>query len=116
MEIGAYLNAWSTGCKPNGIALKVLEFKPTRYDGSKYERMAAILEPKYENLSIFHMRGGNWQILEDELVSNRPPHDDIKDALASAIEIAIKPTMNLSRNKDQSSNVIYHPRFGGRAF
>ena len=62
------------------------------------------------------MRGGNWQVLEDELVSSRPPHDDVKDALASAIEIAIKPTMKLGRKPDEQSNVIYHPRFGGRAF
>ncbi len=102
--------------KPNGIALKVEEFRPTRYDGSKEERLSAILEPRYDNLSIYHMRGGNWQILEDELVSSRPPHDDVKDALASAIEIAIKPTMNLGRKHSEQSNVIYHPRFGGRAF
>lgn len=102
--------------KPNGIALKIEEFRPTRYDGSKEERLAAILEPRYDNLSIYHCRGGNWQVLEDELVSNRPPHDDVKDALASAIEIAIKPTMNLGRTRSETNNVIYHPRFGGRAF
>jgi len=102
--------------KPNGIALKVEEFRPTRYDGSKDERIAAILEPKYDNLSIYHMRGGNWQILEDELVSAKPPHDDVKDALASAIEIAVKPSMHLGFNRAAENNVIYHPRFGGRAF
>ena len=104
--------------KPNGIALKVLEFRPTRYDGSKDERISAILEPRDDNLSIFHMRGGNWQVLEDELVSSKPPHDDVKDALASAIEILIKPSMNIGMNKhrEANSNVIYHPRFGGRAF
>jgi len=102
--------------KPNGISLKVEEYRPTRYDGSKEERMAAILEPRYDNLSVFHGRGGNWQILEDELVSSKPPHDDVKDALASAIEIAIKPTKNLGRNRAEESNVYYHPRFGGRAF
>jgi phage terminase large subunit-like protein len=102
--------------KPNGIALKVEEYRPTRYDGSKEERLAAILEPRYDNLSIYHMRGGNWQVLEDELVSNRPPHDDVKDALASAIEIAVKPTVHLGRKDTAVGNVVYHPRFGGRAF
>lgn len=103
--------------KPNGIALKIEEFRPTRYDGSKEERLAAILEPRYDNLMIYHMRGGNWQVLEDELVSSRPPHDDVKDALASAIDIAVKPTMNLNRRSTQAiGNVVYHPRFGGRAF
>jgi phage terminase large subunit-like protein len=102
--------------KPNGIALKVEEFRPTRYDGSKEERIASILEPRYDNLMIYHMRGGNWQVLEDELVSSRPPHDDVKDALASAIEIAVKPTMHLGRTVAANDNVLYHPRFGGRAF
>jgi len=78
--------------------------------------MAAILEPRYDNLQVFHRRGGSWQELEDELVSSNPPHDDIKDALASAMEIAIKPTMHLGLNVQKQSNVVYHPRFGGRAF
>jgi len=101
--------------KPNGIALKIEEHSPTRHEGSKEERMAAILEPRYDNLMMYHRRGGNWQVLEDELVSSKPPHDDVKDALASAIEIAVKPTMRLTRHT-QESNVLYHPRFGGRAF
>jgi len=103
--------------KPNGIALKIEEFRPTRYDGNKEERLAAILEPRYDNLMIYHMRGGNWQVLEDELVSSKPPHDDIKDALASAIDIAVKPTSNLNRQRSATvGNIVYHPRFGGRAF
>lgn len=102
--------------KPNGIALKVEEFRPTRYDGNKEERISSILEPRYDNLSIYHMRGGNWQVLEDELVSSKPPHDDVKDALASAIEIVIAPTRHLGSNFIREDNVIYHPRFGGRAF
>lgn len=102
--------------KPNGIALKVEEFRPNRYDGSKEERMVALLEPRYDNMQMFHRRGGNWQVLEDELISSRPPHDDVKDALASAIEIAVKPTANYGRTLTANDNVAYHPRFGGRAF
>lgn len=103
--------------KPNGIALKIDEHKPNRHEGNKEERMAAILEPRYDNLMVYHKRGGNWQLLEEELVSNAPAHDDIKDALASAIEIAVKPTQQLGTNRLQKEgNVVYHPRFGGRAF
>jgi phage terminase large subunit-like protein len=101
--------------KPNGIALKIEEHRPNRYQGSKEERMAAILEPRYDNLMVYHERGGNFQILEDELVTTNPAHDDCKDALASAIEIAIKPT-KIFHNVNKESNVHYHPRFGGRAF
>jgi len=102
--------------KPNGISLKIEEFRPNRHEGSKEERMAAVLEPRYDNLSVWHRRGGNWQLLEEELVSNAPPHDDIKDALASAISIAVRPSAFQGSNMIRESNVVYHPRFGGRAF
>lgn len=100
--------------KPNGLMLKVEEHKPTRHQGTKEERMAAILEPRYDNLSIYHYRGGNCQLLEEELVTNNPPHDDIKDALASCIETAVKPSTNSSNKK--MNNVVYHARFGGVSF
>ncbi len=64
------------------------EFRPTRSLGDKYERVAAVLEPKYDNMQIWHYKGGNCQSLEEELVMAHPPHDDIKDALANAISIA----------------------------
>lgn len=100
--------------KPNGLMLKVEEHKPTRHQGTKEERMAAILEPRYDNLSIYHYRGGNCQLLEEELVTNNPPHDDIKDALASCIETAVKPSSNNANKK--MNNVVYHARFGGVSF
>lgn len=101
--------------KPNGLMLKVEEFRPTRHQGSKEERIAAILEPRYDNLSIYHYKGGNCQILEEELVTNNPPHDDIKDALAACIETAVRPTSN-SLNRKTNSNVVYNTRFGGVGF
>ncbi len=101
--------------KPNGIMLKVEEFRPTRHQGSKEERIAAILEPRYDNLSIYHYKGGNCQLLEEELVTNNPPHDDIKDALASCIETAVKPSSNAITRKN-NSNIIYNTRFGGVNF
>jgi phage terminase large subunit-like protein len=97
---------------PHGLMIKVEEVKPTRHEGSKIERMEAILVPRYENQQVFHYRGGNTQVLEDELVSNNPPHDDVKDALATAIEGAVRPTGSFSHR--QEGNVHYHPRFGGR--
>lgn len=101
--------------KPNGIVLQIEEYRPTRYEGSKEERMGAVLEPRYDNLQVYHYKGGNCQLLEDELVSNHPPHDDIKDALANAISIAVKPTRRGSR-QTEDSNIVWHPRFGGRSF
>jgi hypothetical protein len=102
--------------RPNGVSLKIEEHRPHRYMGSKEERIQAILEPRYENLMVYHSRGGNWQILEDELLSSNSSHDDVKDALAAAIEIAVKPSSHMTRNMADAGNVVYHPRFGGRAF
>ena len=99
--------------RPQGLALSVEEHRPTRHQGSKEERMAAILEPRYSNGNVWHYRGGNCQTLEDELVLAFPPHDDVKDALASAIEIAIPPMA--TRMTQRRENVIYHSRFGGVA-
>lgn len=100
--------------KPNGIMLSIIETKPNRHGGSKEERMMAILEPVYSNMAVWHYRGGNCQILEDELVALYPPHDDVKDALSSAIEHIAAPSSMKSRDElIRTSNVVYHPKFGG---
>ena len=98
--------------KPYGLSLKIEEFSPSRYQGSKAERIAAVLEPRYENQSIWHYKGGNCQTLEEELMLDNPPHDDVKDALASAIEIAVPPKPQLLGNGNITP-INYHPKFGG---
>lgn len=106
----------SSYLSPNGIALSIDEHKPTRHMGSKEERMQAILEPRYDNQTIWHFPGGECQTLEDELVLSNPPHDDVKDALASVVEIAIPPIhMGRMHRNDKDNNVIYNQRFGGVA-
>jgi ribosomal protein L14 len=97
----------------DGLYLSVDENSPTRKSGSKEERIAAILEPRYENLGIWHYKGGNCEILEEELVLAHPPHDDIKDALAAVVEIAIPPLNRNSSFLKQEQRVSYHPKFGG---
>lgn len=98
--------------KPNGIPLSIDEFRPTRNLGDKNERINAVLEPKYDNLQVWHYRGGNCQSLEEELVMQHPPHDDIKDALSSAIEIAVIPKQRYN-GFSLGSNLYTHSRFGG---
>lgn len=97
--------------KPNGLSLSIDEHRPTRTQGSKEERMKATLEPRYDNLSIWHYRSGACQVLEEELTQAHPPHDDVKDALTSAIDIAVPPVGH--KNRVRRNNVIYHSRFGG---
>lgn len=100
--------------RKDGLRLKVEEFRPSKQLGSKEERIAAVLEHRYENLDVWHFEGGWTNILEDELIMARPPHDDMKDALASAVSIAIKPTRT-SRDKisDFMSTSGPKSRFGG---
>jgi phage terminase large subunit-like protein len=100
--------------KPSGIALSIDEHNPNRHQGDKEERMSAILEPKYDNMQIWHYRGGNCQSLEEELIMRHPPHDDIKDALSNAIHISVIPRQRL--NSSLGSNIITHARFGGVAY
>lgn len=101
--------------KKNGLSLKVDEYRPSRSEGNKEERIAATLEPRYDNLGVFHYRGGNCSLLEEEMTMRHPPHDDIKDALCAAIDVSAPPTHSRSRMKAKS-NVIYNSRFGGVQF
>ena len=91
--------------KQHGLSLSVEEYRPNKHQGSKEERIASILEPRYDNLQIWHYRGGNIQTLEEELMSRNPPHDDIKDALASAVDMAVKPARQVNRTKTQ--NIVW---------
>jgi hypothetical protein len=102
---------------PYGMSLVVDEFTPTRHMGSKEERIAATLEPKYDNMQVWHYKGGETAALEDELVMAKPPHDDLKDALTAAIDIAIPPRSMRARSLNPDSRkVVYNKRFGGVAF
>jgi len=97
--------------REKGIYFSIDEFNPTRHMGSKEERILNILLPRYESLAIYHYQGGNTAVLEDELTSHHPAHDDTIDALASAIDVAVKPIASRRRN---TSNVIYsNKKFGG---
>lgn len=89
-----------------------IEKKPSV--GDKQIRIMSTLEPRYAEGKILHYRGGNCQILEDELVATKPPHDDVSDALASVCEIALAPS-RARRNQGNVSQIKYHPRFGGVA-
>lgn len=102
--------------KEEGLSLTIDEHRPTRNEGTKAERIAAALEHKYDNLAMWHYKGGYTDMLEEELVLARPPHDDIKDALACAVEIAIKPKRSFGDETLRSNVVSFHPRFGGVSF
>jgi len=101
--------------RPNGLSLVIDEYRPTQRQGSKEERILAILEPKYANRQVWHYLGGNCQALEEELVYTNPPHDDIKDALASAIDFAVPPINMFFTPTESQYQYEFHSKFGGVA-
>ena len=101
--------------REQGLRLSIDEYRPTRKEGNKEERIASVLEHRYDNQSIWHFKGGYIDALEEELILSRPAHDDLKDSLASAVEICVKPIK--SRERDSYSNVVpINNRFGGISF
>lgn len=98
--------------RPYGLALSIDEFNPHSKQGSKEERMQAILNPRYENMQIWHYKGGNCQILEEELVLQNPAHDDVKDTLAITIDVCTAPTFQITSSKPAFEGK-FNTRFGG---
>ena len=101
--------------KDNGDRVVTYGKPRGRSDGSKEERWALILEPKYEAKQVYHVRCMHIHEAENQLKKARPKHDDIKDAITLAFENAKKPT-GRSGNRvgfgkgQQTAN----SRFGGR--
>lgn len=109
------VNAVKGFLKEDGLRLPIDEYRPSRAEGSKEERIAAALEHLYDNLQVWHHEGGWTEVLEEELVLARPAHDDCKDALASAVEIAVSPAKSsASKVKDFFNSNKPKSRFGGR--
>jgi hypothetical protein len=100
--------------RAEGLSISIDEYRPQKNEGSKVERMAATLEPRYENMSVWHFKGGYTDVLEEELIQARPAHDDVKNALADAIDISVKPKAAYSEARQ---NVVqFNSRFGGVQF
>lgn len=107
------VNAIKDYVKKDGLRLSVDEFRPSKSEGSKEERIAAALEHLYDNLQMWHYEGGWIKVLEEELVLARPPHDDVKDALASAVEIAVAPAQSFDKRVKDFLTPQKTSRFGG---
>jgi hypothetical protein len=101
--------------RPFGLSLVVDEYRPSRWEGSKQERIMATLEPKYANGQIWHYQAGNCQALEEELLFANPPHDDIKDALSAAVDFAVAPTNRFIGSMEKKPTFTFNNRFGGVA-
>jgi hypothetical protein len=97
--------------KTHGLALAIDEHSPKMK--AKEERIEAVLQSKYANKQIWHYVGGNCELLEEELLLQKPPHDDLKDCLAACVEVAIPPARTSTYKNTIAQEGYYHPRFGG---
>lgn len=103
--------------KQRGLTLSIVEYRPGKQEGSKEQRIAAALEPRYDDDKVWHFEGGWTSVLEEELIQARPSHDDVKDALASAVSIAVKPQRSSGAAIQDFLGVgTTRSRFGGVAF
>lgn len=100
--------------RPSGLFFSIDEVKPSTQI-NKEERIKAVLQARYDNLTVYHYKGGNCQILEEELLVDHPPHDDVKDALAGAVEIAVPPSAKRGRvnRAGVAAQRVLNNRFGG---
>lgn len=98
----------------NGNRLIVEGVSKSWVSGSKQERHAAILEPRYKQNKVWHYKGGYIPELEEQIILARPRHDDLEDAVCIAMEAARPPAKGYGALQKQTPNVVYHPRFGGR--
>lgn len=97
----------------HGLLLSVDEHNATRHEGDKSERINAALQTPYRDQRVWHPKGHNLtQILEDELISETPAHDDLKDALAAAVDVAVAP-IRFGGRKTNTVASVYNNRFGG---
>jgi hypothetical protein len=100
--------------RQNGDSLVVEGRAATRHEGKKEEKHAMITYPRYEMKTVWHGKGGLFSILEEEITLKRPPHDDLLDALTTAISVSKPPSVKRESFTDATQNIVYHPRFGGR--
>jgi len=95
---------------------KTLVFEGKRAEGEKTERCAAILLPRYETQTILHYKGGLITTYEEQVTLSRPSHDDLRDAMAAAVEISKPPSKRARQpNQDSPHSVVVNVRFGGRS-
>jgi hypothetical protein len=98
--------------KDDGIRFEIEEYKPTR---DKAERVLGCLKPLYDEHKVYHYKGGNCEILEEELTQARPEHDDTKNAVADAMEICVAPS-GMGYRKSSNRQLTRLGRFGGSCY
>lgn len=106
--------------KSSGIYVPIDFFRPERMakDSSddrsnKRIRIMNTLEPLYRAGKIWHYRGGLTSSLEDEIVLNSPPHDDLADSWFMCVDSM--PKVSRQKKNRIVNTIHYQSRFGGVA-
>lgn len=98
--------------RTNGVMLQVIGKPSTGNEGKKEERHAAILIPRVKNGQLYFLKGGLTNVAIEEIVLERPPHDDLKDVLTVAIK-ECKPPVQHRQIEHKTVPLRTHRRFGG---
>jgi hypothetical protein len=85
-----------------------------KHSNDKTIRTMSILEPRYAAGKLYHYRGGNCQVLEDEITMVKPPHDDVRDGAAGAVSICKAPAPQRG-SAGTTLDLNFNSRFGGVA-
>jgi len=96
----------------NGGRLEVDGKAHVSHSGKKEERIAQALHQRYRSGTIYHTKGGYTKQLEEELKLAKPPHDDLKDALAIAVTECVAPLKRRHANS-KPNNVVKLSKYGG---
>lgn len=98
--------------RQNGANLVVEGKAATGNEGRKEEKHNAVLIPRVKNGTVFFSKGGLTNVAIEEIVLERPPHDDLKDVLTLAITKSVPPArVNYSSLNKKPKRKL--SRFGG---
>ena len=89
-----------------GHTLVVKNQYKNQTSGSKEERNSQLFEPLYRQKSVYHTKGGYTRLLEEEVSSARPSHDDLKDAVWIAISNSKRPSKAKFATNKTNRNVV----------
>lgn len=75
-------------------------------EGIKEERNAQLFQPLYRTKSVYHTKGGYTRLLEEELVSAKPAHDDLTDSIWIAVSNSKRPSRPKFATNRRDRNIV----------
>ena len=75
-------------------------------EGIKEERNAQLFQPLYRTKSVYHTKGGYTRMLEEELTSAKPAHDDLMDSIWIAVSNSKRPSKPKFATNRKERNII----------